>query len=383
MISERDLAILGYLAAHPLASMAEVAKELGYRAETVARHIRSMKEREIYSGSMGLLCYRKLDIAYVPVLVTAPLENLEAVYAACRAHPYIAYSVRTLGGTNGAFLIFTQPCKAVHSLVEFLDELASKGIITDHRVYVCDDTRRDFLKIDMGIFDAETGTWRFDWNKWQSGAETAEPRTGSTQPQSLLSEPQLYKLDRSDMELLRLISDDVGLPTEEMARTANLPLQSVRRRIQKLEEDGFIIGYRSMINFSHFQLSGSMLFNCSAKTSEVGVCRRKLLTLPFPGTFIPVQNGFLLQASISHEGLPVVHRFLLEHCSNVAVSWFDLPTSDVALLNTRGYSEEGWQTDRAFLIDDPLEAIKKRAMPLGAADTSGGGSWTQPAANAI
>jgi len=362
--------------------MAQISKGVGCRPETVARHIRLMKERGVYYGSMGLLCYRKLEMAYVPVLVTAPLENLDAVYAACRAHPYIAYSVRTLRATNGAFLIFTQPCSAIPLLSEFLDELAARGIITDHRIYICDDTKRDFLKADLDVFDSETAKWRYDWNMWQSCDSTAKPDPAPTELQSSAVEPELNGLRKSDMELLRIISDDSGLPTEEMAKAASLPSHAVRRRIRYLEENGFIIGYRPMIDYSQFHLSGSILFNCNASTSEIAVCRRRVLTLPFPGTFIPVQNGFLLHASISDEGLPALHRFLSGHCSDVAVSWFDLESSDVALFNVKGYTNEGWQTDKTFLIDKPLEAIAKRAPALRATNAFGDPFRAQPAKSA-
>lgn len=341
--------------------MAEIAKTLRYRPETVSSHIRSMKERGLYAGTMGLLCYQKLDMVYVPVLVRAPLGNLQAVYAACRAHPYIAYSVRTLGATDGAFLIFTLPRKAMPLALEFLDELAARGVIQDYRIYVSDDTKRDFLKANLAIYNPSTGTWEYNWTKWEtSEAETA---TNGAQSGALLIEPELQKLEKTDIDLLRIISDDAKIPTEEISKQTQLLPHIVRRRIQSLETDGFIIGYRAMISYSKFHLSSSTMFNCNAQPKDVEICRRKLLELPFPGTFIAVQNGFICQATLPPEGLPPVHRFLAKHCNNVEVSWFDLPTSDVAFLNSKAYAEDGWRMDHVFLVDEPLRALKGQTLP--------------------
>lgn len=359
-LGERDFEILKYLAVHPTSSMAEVAQNLHYRGETVSSHIHSMQERGIYITTMALLSYRKLNMAYVPVLITAPLANLPTIYEKCRAHPYIQYSVRTLGATDGAFLVFNPPQRAVPLLVQFLDELAAQGVVTDYRVFVNEDTKRDFLKADLNLYNRETGVWEFNWNKWQAPNEAAETAANGGQAQSLVVQPELNVLDKSDMKLLGLLTADAKAPTEELAKATNLAPHTVRRRIQNLEDNGFIIGYRAMIAFSKFHLSSSMLFNCNAPPLEVEKCKRKLLTIPFPGTFIPVQNGFLCQATLPPEGLPAVHQFLSRHCNNVSVSWFDLPTSDVALLNTDAFDGNDWRVDPSFLINEPLGTSNKK-----------------------
>jgi DNA-binding Lrp family transcriptional regulator len=160
-----------------------------------------------------------------------------------------------------------------------------------------------------------------------------------------------------------MISDDAKIPTEEVSKQTQLLPHVVRRRIQSLETNGFIIGYRAMISFSKFHLSSSTVFNCNAQPKDVELCKRKLLELPFPGTFIAVQNGFICQATLPPEGLPPVHRFLAKHCNSVEVSWFDLPTSDVAFLNSKAYAGDGWRIDHDFLVDEPLRALKSETLP--------------------
>jgi DNA-binding Lrp family transcriptional regulator len=360
LMDERDFEILKYIVGHPTASMAEIANSLHYRPETVSNHVESLRNREIYTQTMALLCYKKLGMSYVPVVVRAPLLNLEDIYASCRAHPYIQYSTRTLGANDGAFLVFTIPTGAIHQLVEFLDELAARGVIIDHRIYITDDTKRDFLKADLRIFNPEAATWNFDWNKWYLTDEVTKAAADGGQRQELLILPEVNRLDHSDIELLHILSDKAEIPTEEMAKATELEPHNVRRRIRSLEDNGFIIGYRAMVAYSKLHLSSTMLFNCNAQPMEVEVCKNRLLTLPFPGTFIPVQNGFLCQATLPAEGLPPVHRFLASHCSSVEISWFDLASSDVAVLNSKAYQGDCWRIDPQFLIEEPLRAIHKK-----------------------
>ncbi len=360
-LGSRDFDILKFLAAHPTSSMEEVAEGLQCRPDTATGHIRSMKERGLYSGTRGLFSYQKLDMAYVPVLARTHIGNLSKLYEAVRAHPYIHYSVRTLGSTDGAFLVFTQPQSAVPLLIEFLDELAARGVIADYRFFVNAGTKRSFLTADLRFFNQQTSNWNFDWLKWQNEDETTGSASDGGRPETLAVEKaQLYNLEKSDIELLRIISDDAKVPTEEMAKSANLLPHTVRSRIKKLEEEGFIIGYRAMITYSKFHLTTSILFDCNARPSEIESCRKKLVTLPFPGTFILAQNGFLCQISLPPEGLAPVQELLARYCNNVAVSWYDLPTSDVAVFNSNAYADGAWRVDSDFVLHEPLRLITSK-----------------------
>jgi DNA-binding Lrp family transcriptional regulator len=338
--------------------MEEAAEALHCRPETVTAHIRSMKQRGLYAGTMGLLSYQKLGMTYIPVLAQAPIGNIDTLYRVVRAHPYIHYSVRTLGSTDGAFLIFTQPQNALTQQIDFLDELAARGVITDYRFFTNADTKRSFLLGDLRFYNPLTGNWDFNWDRWRSDDKIPELDFGR-RIESLTVEPELHAVDRSDIELLAMISDDAEMPTEEIAKRASILPHVVRRRIHRLEEDGFIIGYRAMVTFSKFHLSDTTLFDCNARPSQVENCRKKLLTLPFPGTFIPVQNGFLCQISLPPQGLAPVQAYLARNCSHVAVSWYDLPTSDVAKFNSKAYAKGAWNIDPDFTIQEPLRLINE------------------------
>ncbi len=359
LLEERDFAVLKELACHPTAPISDIAKQLHYRPETVSAHIKELQGKGIYQGTMALLSYKRLDLLYVPVLIKAPLINLPKVYATIRKHPYCAYSVRTIGASEGAFAVFTIPSDSLPQLAEFLDRLAAEGIITDHRIYVADDSARDFLTPDLTKYDPNQGRWTYGLDKWQTtdeghAADGASPILRRVTP---VVQPGATHLETVDVKLLSALSDDAKIPTEELATKGGLLPHQVRRRIQEFENEGFIIGYRAMIRYSKLHLSSSMLFNCNAQVDAVEACRRKLLELPFPGSFIPVQNGFLCQATLPAEALPPVHQVLAQRCKNVEISWFDLPTSHVAVLNADCFTGNNWRADRSYVVDEPLKIL--------------------------
>jgi DNA-binding Lrp family transcriptional regulator len=322
-----------------------------------------MKERGFYAGTMALINYQKLDLAYVPVLVQAPIGSLNTLFRVVRVHPYIHYSVRTLGSTDGAFLVFIQPQNAMPSLIEFLDQLASRGVITGYRFFVNAGSKRSFPTADLRLFNPRTNNWDFDWGTWRAAEEKNESASDGGRIETVTVEPELHNLDKCDIELLRILTEDAQAATENIAKGAHLLPHEVRGRIKRLEEEAFVVGYRAMITYSKFHLSSTILFDCNARANEVELCRKKLLTLPFPGTFIPVQNGFLCQMTMPSEGLPPVQEFLARYCNNVAVSWYDLPTSDVAAFNAGSYADGAWRVDSGYVLEEPLKLITKEANP--------------------
>ena len=353
LLTERELAILEYLTEAPARSVAEVATKLQCDEETVYSHLELMKDRGIYNGTMALLQYGRLDLSYVPVVIQSPLENLHDIWLVCHAHPYCEYFAKIFGANRGAYLTFTIPSKASHLLMGFLDGLVRRGICQDYRVYDADEVAREFPRGHLRLFDLRTGQWNYDERRWQL-QDGENVVFAQKHKQETETRPGLNLITKRDIKLLSELSDDARVPVHELARRANLPVHAVRERIRFLESNGFIIGYRAMVVFSKLNLSGNMLFICTAGSSEVEVCRKMVLRLPFPGTFIPIREGFSLQISVPSQMVSFVHAFLSRNCKRVEASWFDLATSDVGMLNAEAYTSEGWRADRTFMMDDPL-----------------------------
>ncbi|MBD3389328.1 winged helix-turn-helix transcriptional regulator [Candidatus Micrarchaeota archaeon] len=60
----------------------------------------------------------------------------------------------------------------------------------------------------------------------------------------------IVKVDKADLSILKLLSENARTPLIEMAATLKASPQSIRSRIKKLEEKGIIQGYRAKIDVS-------------------------------------------------------------------------------------------------------------------------------------
>ena len=349
-IDERDFRILMFLETHPLTSKVSIAENLGCKSETVAAHIQSMKERGLYAGAFALLSYPRLELKRVLVAVSASLKNLLAISAACRAHPYVRHVASVQGGIDGVFVTVMAPIGSMHLLVEFFDQLATQGTIDDYRMYLADDSGLEFLTPNLRALDPVMGVWNFDWEMWEA---TDSVTQSIYEKQRRLLEPGLHLLAQTDLELLRLISQD-KIASGDTTRLARSPPHTLRRRIRFLADQGFIVGYRAAIAYRHLALSNNVLFYCKSRPSVVQKCETKILELPFPGTFIPMQAGFLLQTTLPPEGPRSMFRFLSELCEHVDLSWcvseYDAP------LNSAAYVTGSWRVDRLYLLEEPLRA---------------------------
>lgn len=61
-------------------------------------------------------------------------------------------------------------------------------------------------------------------------------------------EPRLEKIDKTDFQLLRLLSQDGSLSLSELGRKVGLSYNGVKKRLQALERRGVIQSYRSWLN---------------------------------------------------------------------------------------------------------------------------------------
>lgn len=359
-IDELDFRILALLEAHPLASKTAIAKRLGCKPETVATHIRASQERGVYAGSYALISYPRLELQRLLVAVGAPLKNLPAINAVCRAHPYVARLESTQGGIDGALVTLITPPAAMHLLAELFDKLAAERTIDDYRMYLTDDGDLEFLTPTLNMFDPASGVCNFDWERWEEDG----PRTSVKHEKHMgVHEPGLHMLTQTDLELLCVISQNKIAGRDARIRSESNS-HRIRRGIRFLTEQGFIIGYKAAIAYRQFGLSNNVLFKCNVRPSALQKCKAKILELPFPGTFIPTQEGFFLQATVPLEGPRSILRLLSKLCEDVELSWCALASVYDAPLNSTAYVNGAWRTDRRFIVEEPLRATKEISTVL-------------------
>ena len=76
----------------------------------------------------------------------------------------------------------------------------------------------------------------------------------------------MYKLDRYDMKILRLLAEDGRITKSRLAEEINLSVSPAWERVRKLEEAGLVKGYRAVIDWA-------ALFKTSQVLVEIALAR--------------------------------------------------------------------------------------------------------------
>ncbi|MFP9060585.1 AsnC family transcriptional regulator [Natrialbaceae archaeon A-chndr2] len=90
-----------------------------------------------------------------------------------------------------------------------------------------------------------------------------------------------YRLDQIDRRIIyELMLDSRNASAPAIAEDVGVSGATIRNRIARLEEHGFIEGYQATINFEHADGSLMNLFLCHAKFGDVETLARKVGVIP-------------------------------------------------------------------------------------------------------
>lgn len=75
-------------------------------------------------------------------------------------------------------------------------------------------------------------------------------------------------LDDVDRQILYELQRDARQPVDQIAHTAKVPEETVRERIEVLENHGVIDGYHAKVNYDEADVQHYYMFQCSARISQ-------------------------------------------------------------------------------------------------------------------
>lgn len=76
----------------------------------------------------------------------------------------------------------------------------------------------------------------------------------------------MEKLDRKDLQLLKLLQEDAKLTVKELAKAVNLSPSPVFERVKRLEQEGYIKKYRAILNAE--KLNKGFIVFCQIKLKQ-------------------------------------------------------------------------------------------------------------------
>lgn len=93
-------------------------------------------------------------------------------------------------------------------------------------------------------------------------------------------------MDSLDMEIIKNIEKEGRISHEELSKRLNLSRPAIHNRVNKLEEQGIISGYKATINWVELGYVTNALVSLRVRTSNYDSMLKKLIKLQIPNLVI-------------------------------------------------------------------------------------------------
>jgi DNA-binding Lrp family transcriptional regulator len=224
------------------------------------------------------------------------------LYELLKVVPYFYLFSPTYGRYNGLLCFAVYSLESTHPKA-FLEKLKIEGLITDYCIYEI----RDHIISDpkLEYYDPEEGKWIWDWRDWEKKANTllrqeiyGKDLFAKLHLQDI---PKISKFDEIDVKLLKAKKhgfhvEKVMLTNSELGKRLNLSGYQVRRRIQKLYDEGVLLG--PLMNFypaGTYEIHFIYLFIQMNDSQKSSLILSLFCDLPFQaGIFVESRTTFVL-----------------------------------------------------------------------------------------
>lgn len=350
LLDSFDLQVLSVIARHPEKSIRELSFILKCNPKTLARRVEKLINGKILLGVAAYLCYSALDLELMATFIEAPSRNYELVERVLYYFPYTRYHIRCFGKVNGLFTLVAIPYGTLPLYLELLNILREKEVITKYSVHR-NIARPIYSEPDFTLYDLKQGVWKFDWDRWGEEIPSAPTNFLRENPSSIL-----YKLSEVDIKILEQLTANARIKRKKIAEKLGLPMYQISRRISFLEQSGVIDKYRALFGSMLFGLYTSALLKVETTVDEVSRVGYAFSKMPFQGTLIPIQEGFIMYLAMPPVNFPKLMNILLDHAHSIDVMVTDYGTSRRYWLWPGAFKEGRWMASREFMVDDVLKS---------------------------
>ncbi|MHA1883267.1 MAG: winged helix-turn-helix transcriptional regulator, partial [Candidatus Thorarchaeota archaeon] len=210
------------------------------KARTVRHRLAKLRE-DGYLVSLYTLSHEpKIGVGDGSFVVNEVIEHSALVREAIETIPWFYYIGTTYGTFNGYFVHGMYPLDRPNTTIEFLELLKEYGVITDYYNFINTDyesRRGDFKDFEPGV------GWNWDWDQWVEDSKkmVADKKTV---PIHLDYELEQISYDYKDIILLKQMKKEAKTTLRELSGLVELSETQVKRRLDRLEAEGVIKGYR-------------------------------------------------------------------------------------------------------------------------------------------
>ncbi len=392
----KDYEIFLSLKKNPLQSNAEIGRSVALSSEAVRSRVHAMKSKgflrangEITDPVLGPRTQTESTGIYSPTALGLLREHvifkgipdrkaLNVLKHMCDEHPYTHYRVPAYGESAALYVQFDIPAEISKTMQSFYDALKKRGLFSTH--FVLDAHYHARCGADFSKWDTKRNSWTVDCGKkaglgsnlsglediWSSIQDTTEDNSAP----EVRPEPG-YGFDSLDLRLVReLTITSKPVVTAISAAYANDPnladefkkdATTLGRRISKIREN---IVTRDQLYYDRrvFDLTYPQLisgeFKAGSDLSSDSLYRFvSSNVLPFETAAYFDERSFLLYSTTTPSIAPELSELIWDHARTISVYQLQLDASALYFFYQENYADEKWNTDRQYILDDPLSRI--------------------------
>ncbi|MFX1508332.1 MAG: winged helix-turn-helix transcriptional regulator [Promethearchaeota archaeon] len=253
-LDRKDLEIINALFKYGFGSSSRfISEKIKIPDRTISYRLKALKEK----GLLRIYPFtneRRLGLGDC-IIAMQESEKCKAsqLYELLKSVPYFYLFSPTYGKYNGLLCFAIYSLESTHPK-EYLEKLRMEGLITDYCIYDI----RDHIISDpkLEFYDPQEGRWKWDWKKWEEIVNTTiqckHHSENLFENLHLEDTPKISKFDEIDIKLLKTKKygyhvEKVTLSNSELGKRLNLSGYQVRRRIQRLYDQGVLLG--PLMNF--------------------------------------------------------------------------------------------------------------------------------------
>ena len=245
-----DAEIINMLQKNGRAPFAEIAKKLKVSPRIVQIHYAKMKKAGLIKTTVVLIDLSRLNtlLRYsASICLNATEAHLEEVAEYIRNIRIDNVAIHIVWITFGRYNI--------------LAGVGSRHLIDIHNL-------RNLIMQHPSVKTASININRYYWTKDRKTDFANEPSPVAV-------------LDKVDVELLKILLKDARFPLKQIGKTLGVSVDTVSRRINRLEQRGIIVGSTVVLSSKACGYQGSCAFYIKTKSSEsISNLAEKLMRVP-------------------------------------------------------------------------------------------------------
>mgnify|MGYP006269546987 CR=1 FL=1 len=210
---------------------------------TVRFRLDRMRRRGFLQPLHVLTHERKLGLGEIILVIQERQKNVLTKKLLDKIPYFYRYSA-TCGKYNGYLVNSVFSLDAPNTIFELVRAMQKSSLISDF--YIFEIVDYEVKNMNLAYWSPEKG-WTWNWDDWINGIEENLQKNEKINiPMS--ERPTVVDFDAKDIGILKHMISNAKITSKQLGEILSLSEAQVSRRIQRLEREGVIKGYKSVFN---------------------------------------------------------------------------------------------------------------------------------------